>query len=180
VRSTSQLRDKGRNVKSCGCAVTESIRRAAEAAWLVTTKWKGPHKARLKQLFCNMKRRCNDSRNSHFCYYGERGIRIHEAWLRDPAEFYDWAIANGYRPGLSIERIDNNGNYEPANCKFIPFAQQASNTRRNRFLIHGGRRMTVANWARAMGVRQQALQHRIDRNWSNDRIFNQPFRGGAK
>lgn len=180
VRSTSQLRDKSRKVKSCGCAVTESIRRASKAAWQVTTKWRGPHKQRLKWLFGNMKRRCYDPRNSHFSYYGGRGIKIHEVWLGNPSEFYDWAIANGYQPGLSIERIDNNGNYEPSNCRFILLAEQASNTSRSRFLCHDGKRMTVSNWARFMGVSQRALQHRVDRKWSDARIFNQPFRGGKK
>jgi|UPI0004BB07BF hypothetical protein len=180
VRSTSQLRDKSRKVKSCGCAVAESIRRAAEAAWQVTTKWRGPHKQKLKWLFGNMKRRCYNPRNSHFRYYGGRGITIHDTWLSNPAAFYDWAIDSGYSPGLSIERIDNDGNYEPGNCKFILPAEQSSNTRRNRFLTHCGKRMTISNWARAMCVKQQALQHRVNRNWSEDRIFNQPFRGGKK
>jgi hypothetical protein len=127
-----------------------------------------------------MKRRCLDPGNSHYKYYGGRGIRIHEPWLNESSVFFDWAISSGYRPGLSIDRVDVNGNYEPSNCRFVPLAVQASNTRRNRFLTHHGKRMTVANWARAMGVRQQALQHRIARKWSEDRIFNQPFRGGGK
>jgi hypothetical protein len=127
-----------------------------------------------------MKRRCYNPRNSHFRYYGGRGITIHDTWLSNPAAFYDWAIDSGYSPGLSIERIDNDGNYEPGNCKFILPAEQSSNTRRNRFLTHCGKRMTISNWARAMCVKQQALQHRVNRNWSEDRIFNQPFRGGKK
>ncbi len=175
-RSTSKLRDSRIGDNSCGCARRDSIRKAHEAAVKATTKWRGPHKRQLKWMLGNMKKRCLNPRNSHYRYYGARGIRIHQPWLDDSSCFYQWGIESGYERRLSIDRIDPNGNYEPDNCRFVPLAKQAANTRRNRFLTWNGCRMHISGWAKALGVRQQALQHRVDRHWPITRIFTQAFR----
>jgi hypothetical protein len=174
--STSSLRDRSRHNQSCGCAKRDSIRKAAVAAWAVTTKWSGPHKQRLKWIFGGMRRRCYVKHDKRYADWGGRGIRICDEWLRDRASFYNWALATGYVPGLSIDRIDPNGNYCPENCRFIPLSEQAGNTRKNVYLTWNGKKMTLSAWARQLRVRQQALQHRVDRGWTLDRIFTQPFR----
>lgn len=177
VRSTSQLRDRPDRVKSCGCARAESIQRATKAAKIANTKWCGPYRQQLRVLLGNMKRRCFNPKDTHFHLYGGRGIKICQTWLSDSASFFDWAVQNGYEPGLSIDRINVNGDYCPENCRFIPMGEQASNTRRNRFLTYHGITRTVAQWARSLGVNGKALQHRVDRGWDVERIFTQPFRG---
>lgn len=109
--------------------------------------------------------------------YGGRGIAICDAWLSDRAAFYSWAVSNGYQDNLWIERIDRDGPYRPENCRWATPKEQANNMSRNRFLIWKGEKKTVAEWAGVLGVRSRALQHRVDRRWSLERIFTQPFRG---
>lgn len=180
IRSTSQLRDPSHPVKSCGCARHEAILRASKAAHRATTKWSGPHKLQLKRLFHNMKSRCLNPKNSHYRYYGGRGIRICDEWLADRTVFYRWAVAAGFRPGLSIERDDTNGDYCPTNCRFIPLSEQPRNTRRNVYLTHRGKTRTMAEWARELGVRPQAIQRRVSNGWPTERVITQPFKGGVR
>lgn len=176
TRSTSHLRDRSHVVRSCGCARAEAVRRASRCANQVTTAWLGPYKQQLKRLYHNMKSRCLNPTNTHFRYYGGRGIRICPEWLGDSAEFYQWATENGFRPGLSIERNDTNADYCPENCRFIPLSEQSRNTRRNVFLTHQGRRLTMAEWARELGVRPQTIQRRVSMGWDEARVLTQPFR----
>jgi hypothetical protein len=122
-----------------------------------------------------MIKRCYRPHAKRYERYGGRGIKICNEWLKDHASFYRWAIANGYQSGMSIERIDNDGDYCPENCCFVFMSQQAGNTSRNRFLTWNGERKTVSDWARKLGVRPQALQARVDRGWTLHRMFSQPF-----
>ena len=76
-----------------------------------------------------MKGRCNRPTATSYKYYGGRGISVCEEWENDFAAFRDWALANGYQEGLSIDRIDVNGNYCPGNCRWITMAEQQRNKR---------------------------------------------------
>lgn len=83
---------------------------------------------RLHRIWTNMKTRCYNKNNSHYCRYGgERGIIVCEEWKIDFEAFYDWALANGYADDLTIERNDNDGNYEPSNCKWTTMNEQCHN-----------------------------------------------------
>lgn len=176
IRRTGALRDKTRTNKSCGCARDDSIRKAHAAAIKATTLWSGPHKKHLKWLLTNMKKRCYNQSDTHFQWYGGRGIKICDLWLADSSAFYDWCIANGYHPGLSIERINVDEGYSPDNCTFIPIAEQQRNTTKNRFVSWKGETMCLADWSRKLGIRYGALQHRLDRGWSIDKAFTQELR----
>lgn len=154
----------------------DSIRKAAEAAWLVTTKFRHPHKLKLKWLYRNMVNRCHKPGTRRYERYGGRGISVCQSWRLNPTAFFEWAASHGYSPGLQINRKDNDGDYTPENCEFCDRIKQQSNTSRSHFLERYGRRLTVSQWARELGVRQQALQHRVSRGWSIERIFSQPFR----
>lgn len=157
-------------------AQRQSALRAARIAWEKTTKFRHPHKVRLKWLFRNMVNRCHKPSTKCYPRYGGKGIRVVDEWRLNPTAFYEWAVANGYKPGLEIDREDSTGPYAPWNCRFVDDYAQANNTSKNRWLQWNGERLTVSQWARKLGVRQQALSHRIERGWSNERIFTQPFR----
>lgn len=177
TQTTSQLRDKSRRAHSCGCAVRESIAKASAAAWEVTTKFRHPMKAKLKWLYGNMMRRCYDPENKRFEDYGGRGITVCEEWRKDRYSFYQWCLDNGIDWHLQIDRKDNDGPYSPDNCKFSTQLEQANNTRKNVFLDWNGKRQTISQWAREIGVTPGAIQNRIYKGWSAEKIFTHPFRG---
>jgi len=77
--------------------------------------------------------RTTNIKNKSYTNYGERGIIICEEWKYDFISFYNWAILNGYKEGLSIDRINNDGNYEPSNCRWTNYFVQSANTRIIRF-----------------------------------------------
>ena len=89
-------------------------------------KTHGMSKSRLYRIFHHMKDRCLNPKNHAYKDYGQKGVKIFEDWLNDYMTFYEWAISNGYKENLTIDRIDVNGSYEPENCQWITLSENVA------------------------------------------------------
>ena len=114
---------------SCGCLRTKHAISAMKNA--NTKHGCSPHRGytKLYNTWLRMKGRCNNPRSTSYQYYGARGISVCKEWKNDFSAFRDWAMENGYQEGLSIDRIDVNGNYCPENCRWITMEEQQRNKR---------------------------------------------------
>lgn len=121
-----------------------------------------------------MVRRCTNSDDKDFPRYGGRGISVCERWL----SFEAFVADMGVRPdGLTIGRIDNDGNYEPGNCRWETFDEQNNNRRSNRSVTFDGRTQTIAQWAREAGISRALLRYRLNAGWSlQDALNTKPQR----
>lgn len=103
----------------------------------------GMRNTRLYRIYNNMKQRCYNENSPDHKNYGARGITICDEWLNDFMNFYNWSINNGYKEGLTIDRINNNGNYEPSNCRWVDRKTQNRNNRRCIYLNYKGKTQTM-------------------------------------
>jgi len=132
---------------------------------------------RLGKIFIAMKRRCYDPKSNRYYRYGARGITICDEWLNNINSFRKWAISNGYKDGLSIDRINNDEGYSPNNCRWVQKSEQTSNCSKNVFITFNGKTMTLAQWGRELGIPHSTLHNRIRvHGWSVERALTEPVR----
>ncbi len=157
--------------KSCGCLRKEMLVKKSTVHSLRTDEnGKTP---RLYAAWRNMKRRCYDSNAPDYENYGGRGIKVCDEWQEYKA-FHGWAVKHGYDDSLTIERTDNNGDYEPGNCKWIALGEQAKNKRNNRVLTYRGKSMILSEWSRLLGISPSALRKRLELGWSVSQALTVP------
>lgn len=125
-------------------------------------------------VWCGMIARTENAKCTRFCNHGGRGIRICERWRSNFSNFYE-DMGPRPSPHYSIDRIDNNGNYEPGNCRWATATQQARNTRRNRFLTFNGQTRCVSEWSNIIGVSPDALLMRLKNGWGVERALMTPL-----
>ena len=149
---------KGGNVQSCGCLKKEQDKENLTK----NHRHKESH-TRLHNTWLSMKDRVSNQNNKRFSGYGGRGITMHPDWFNSYETFRDWALENGYSPELTIERIDNDGNYEPKNCDWIPFSEQADNRTTTIWVEWGGRKQNITQWSKELGFNRTTLYDRYHR-----------------
>jgi hypothetical protein len=115
---------------------------------------------KLYWVWNEMKKRCDRSYHKKYHRYGGRGIGICPEW-RSYSEFYKWAIGNGYSEGLSIDRIDNDGDYEPGNCRWATQLQQSRNTCQNVPIVAFGKSLLAGEWHEVTGIHKHTIETRI-------------------
>ena len=158
--------------KSCGC-----LRHKPS-----TNRTHGESKSRLYYVWRNMLNRCYNEKVNDFHNYGGRGIVVCDEWKDSFEAFRNWAIANGYAPDANrgystIDRIDADGNYEPANCRWVDAAEQANNKRSNRIVHYDGKPMTIKQLSMASGIPYKTLYKRICiLDWDIDSAVNTKVR----
>lgn len=134
----------------------------------------GMSKTKLFSVYRSMKQRCYDKKNSGYINYGARGITVCDEWCNNSSKFFEWALNNGYKEGLSIDRIDVNGNYEPSNCRWVTNIEQANNTRTNKKLTYNGETHGIYEWERIVGLPRNLIGTRIRSGWSIEKAITTP------
>jgi hypothetical protein len=163
---------KKETTKSCGCLNREL---AAQ-----NKKIHGMSKTPIYKVYRGIKSRCFNKNIKEFFYYGNRGISVCDGWLgvNGFESFYIWAMSSGYRAGLTLERINNNGNYEPDNCTWATMKTQCNNTRHNRFITYNGRTQTYTQWETELGYTRGIISSRVKKGWSIEEIMTRkPVKG---
>lgn len=124
----------------------------------LSTKW---NNKRLQRIFYSMKRRCYSPGNKSYAAYGGRGIQICEEWLSDPKRFEEWAIAHGYDDHMTIDRVSADHNYEPENCRWVSFRDNATYRRNTHVIYVDGVGRTGKDWARVCCVGENVVNKMI-------------------
>ena len=134
----------------------------------------GMSKTRLYNIWCRMIARVSDTKNNRYNRYGGRGIKVCDEW-KDPSVFISWALDNGYDDTLSIDRIDNDGNYEPSNCRWTTPKEQARNTVSIKPITFNGETRSIPEWAEKVGILKYTLHKRLRSGWSVERALTTPI-----
>lgn len=126
---------------------------------------------RLYNIWFLMRQRCNNPKASHYKRYGGRGIKVCDEWSNDFPSFEAWALANGYADNLTLDRINNNGNYEPSNCRWTDIPTQMVNRHNTRWETINGETHTLKEWAEISGINLRTIQSRYDRGCRGERLI---------
>ena len=166
IRNTSLSMLKAGKSKSCGCLKIDLAKKRSFKHGQCFTRlyhcWKG------------MKKRCLNPKCISYPNYGGRGIKVCNEWM-DFEPFYKWAVVNGYKDSLTLERKDNDGNYKPSNCTWIPLAEQLNNTRRNIKLTYKAKTQTLMQWSKELKIAHSTLQRRLQLRWSIEKTLTSPI-----
>lgn len=151
------------SVFSCGCEQRENNRNLQH----------GESGARIYKEYYGMMTRCSPNCKQRKNYY-DRGITVCEEWINNFQAFYNWSMENGYRDDLTLDRIDNDGNYEPSNCRWATKKTQANNRRNNVFIEYMGEVKTMAQWCEFLGVDYGLVRNRHSRGIKPPQLFEPP------
>lgn len=160
---------KNGDTRSCGCLKIEYLKNKS-----IGLKH-GMSRTKFYKMYDSIKKRCLNKNNKDYKNYGGRGIKICNEWLNKEngfINFYNWAIENGYKEGLTIDRINNNGNYEPNNCRWVTNKEQQRNTRNNVFLTYNGETHCLSEWAEILGLTDSCIKGRYFRNLPIEKILS--------
>lgn len=152
---------------SCGCRKKELNKVISEI-----NKTHELSNSRIYGIYRGMISRCYKKYSSSYERYGGRGITICQEWLDDFMNFYNWSMENGYQDGLSIDRIDSNGNYEPNNCRWSTSKEQANNTRATVFLTYKGETKSASEWSEITGIRRNTITRRKRDGWTDEECLS--------
>ena len=162
--SRSHLKDG--HAQSCGCINSE-----------LTSNRNFRHglcKTRIYKIYHGIIQRCDNKSNPAYPDYGGRGITLCGEWHIEFMNFYNWAMLNGYADNLSIDRINNNGNYEPSNCRWVTQKVQCCNVRRN-IIVNGH---TLKEECEMRGLKYNTIYMRIARGHTPEEALNRIMMGG--
>lgn len=152
---------------SCGCYKKEKD----HERFLTHGFAENPDK--LYQKWISMKDRCSNPNAVSYKNYGARGIKVCVEW-NDYTNFREWALANGYEDGLTIDRIDVDGDYEPDNCRFATMKEQNNNRRTTNLHTYKGKTQSEMQWAEEYGLSYGTLKTRLENGWDFEKALTNP------
>lgn len=157
---------KSGKTRSCGCLRKELLIKKNFKHGLTDNP--------LHTVWCGMRSRCYNSKNIHYKDYGGRGIIVCSEWFNNPVVFIEWAVNKGYRKGLTLDRINNNGNYEPGNCRWTTAKEQARNTRRNHLVQVQDKQMCLSEATEKYSqIGYGTVKSRVLHGWDIERALNE-------
>lgn len=176
VFSSNLIRE---HTKSCGCLSRE---KSSERMKTNNPQYKhGKVNTRIYNIWSSMKKRCYLKTHIHYKNYGGRGIKVCEEWKNDFMSFYNWAMNNGYKEGLTIDRIDSNKDYCPKNCRWITYKEQQNNKRNNHIVTYKNKEYTISELANEKNIKYDILLYRINKGWNLEDAVSLPkMKGGQK
>lgn len=170
VDSSTLLKGKS---KSCGC-----YQKIYDSE---SNKTHGMSGTRIWRIWQCMRSRCNSERDTTYQYYGARGIKVCDEWNNGFESFHKWAVNNGYKDNLTLDRIDVNGNYEPDNCRWITMKKQCNNRRNNVLYELNGQEKTLSQWVDEYGMDYQKVYRRMYYlKWNLEKALTTPIRERRK
>lgn len=130
---------------------------------------------RLRRMRSAMIGRCTDYWNDAYVNYGGRGIAVCDEWLKSSKAFVEWCLANGYERNLEIDRIDNDGDYSPDNCRFVTHKVNCNNKRATLLYEYEGERLTIADLQKHSVVSSSVLRNRLRAGWDLEKALKTPL-----
>lgn len=169
------------NTKSCGC-LKNGLLSKYEIKDISSENCENTVKEneRLYRIWIGVKTRCYNTNSANYKYYGAKGIIVCNEWLHDFQAFYDWAIANGYKDGLTLDRKDNSKGYSPENCKWSTMKEQAQNTSQTIKISCNGETKTISEWSDITGIPKNVIKQRIKKGWDIKKALESPLRRTLK
>lgn len=161
-------------VVSCGCYKKEICKNMTKPTSQQNGNYiDGRSKHPLYGTWFQMITRCENPNSKHYNRYGGRGIKVCDDW-HDFWKFVEWSNSVGGRPqGYTLDRIKNDGNYEPNNCRWANWRTQKTNTSTNVFLEYNGIRKTMIEWCEELNINYRTLNNRINRGWSVEKALSE-------
>ena len=132
----------------------------------------GKRWTRRYRIWSLMKYRCYNTNCKRYKDYGGRGITVCDEWKYKFINFYNWAEINKYKNYLSIDRINNDGNYNPDNCRWTTAKEQSRNSRRLNLITVNGETRCLTDWSERTGINRTTISWRLNRNWDIDKLFS--------
>ena len=148
--------------KSCGCLRKQILNHTTHNL----------SHSKIYNVYYGMKKRCYSLNNASYKRYGGRGIKICDEWLNDFMNFYNWSMENEYEKELQIDRINNNGNYEPTNCRWVTPSINSNNRSNNIGIVIDGKTHNLYEWEKISGVRYQTIKNRFLRGVRGSKLLN--------
>ena len=164
---TTNLTSK--RILSCGCLKLEKL--------IERSTTHNQRHTKLYEVWKTMKQRCLNPNHKSYHNYGGRGIIVCDEWKNNYQAFYEWSMNNGYKEGLSIDRINNDGNYEPSNCRWADRITQCNNTRQNKPIEINGVSKTITQWSKDYNISANLVRSRYyTQKWDIIKALTTPVR----